>query len=494
MSKIIYVPLDERPCNYIYPQFICKIGDCNIIELPKKYLGNFKKPADIDAIWNWLFENIGEADYGVISMDMLIYGGIVPSRLHHLNSETCKKRIDNIKKLKEINPKIKLFAFQLITRAPARNGSVEEPDYYEEHGYNIYKYGYLQDKKDVIGLEREEANELIEIENSIPEKFLDDFLKRRKINFENNLYTIDTLEYLDFFVIPIDDCKPYGYASSERKKIGNYLSRQNKLSKVMMYPGADEIGCTLMARALNEINNKSPNVYLDYTSKVGKYSIPAYEDRCICETLGYHIEAVGATEVFNPNESDIIICVNTPTTESLSLESKETYNTVYLEKERNFFSFIKRLKEYSTKNKVLAVADCAIANKCDRALMQFLKENNMLRSIQAFAGWNTSSNTFGTTLAHAMAVNLKGESQISKEFLSLRYLEDWGYMTIVREKVTKKYMDVYNLHKLYNQEHYNIVKEEIYRELKKYMDDIVALDFSVEIPWHRMFEIHITLK
>ena len=51
MEKIVFLPLDERPCNYLYPEYIGKISSQNVVFVPKNLLGNFKQPADIEGIW-----------------------------------------------------------------------------------------------------------------------------------------------------------------------------------------------------------------------------------------------------------------------------------------------------------------------------------------------------------------------------------------------------------------------------------------------------------
>ena len=64
--------------------------------------------------------------------------------------------------------------------------------------------------------------------------------------------------------------------------------------------------------------------------------------------------------------------------------------------------------------------------------MQFLYEQDMLKELSAYGGWNTSSNTLGTVLSHLGAWNaaerlgrLTGEArEASEEFLFFRYLED----------------------------------------------------------------------
>ena len=194
MSKVIFLPLDERPCNYIYPEYIGKISGFDLCIPPKSLMGKFKQPADVEQLWQWAFDHVKGASHVVISMDLMLYGGIVPSRLHHLSPEICKERIDRVEKLKEIEPKVQIYGFQLITRAPARDGSGEEPDYYENYGYRIFQYGVIRDRISVGVATEEEKRELEDILDQVPKEYLQDFLDRRKVNFQNHLETIGLVE------------------------------------------------------------------------------------------------------------------------------------------------------------------------------------------------------------------------------------------------------------------------------------------------------------
>ena len=83
MPKILLLPLDERPCNYLFPNMLASSSeDIELLLPPKSLLGAMKQAADISAVAQWLRENFFSCDYAIISIDMLVYGGIVPSRLH----------------------------------------------------------------------------------------------------------------------------------------------------------------------------------------------------------------------------------------------------------------------------------------------------------------------------------------------------------------------------------------------------------------------------
>lgn len=91
-------------------------------------------------------KNFSCCDYAVISIDMLVYGGIVPSRLHHQTTRECLDRLHLLADLRARYPQVKLFAFSLIMRAPCYNSADEEPDYYAEHGSSLFRVGVLRDK------------------------------------------------------------------------------------------------------------------------------------------------------------------------------------------------------------------------------------------------------------------------------------------------------------------------------------------------------------
>ena len=84
MNRILYVPLDERACNYEFPALLAGMTeDVALVEPPVGWMVFKKKPADIDALWAWLFENAGQCSHAILSVDTLVYGNIINSRTHH---------------------------------------------------------------------------------------------------------------------------------------------------------------------------------------------------------------------------------------------------------------------------------------------------------------------------------------------------------------------------------------------------------------------------
>lgn len=153
LYTIVYIPLDERPCNYAYPSFLANTrSDVQLRMPPIHLLGDKKKPADTEALWKFVFDQAKTADALVLSTDMLLYGGLLPSRLHHLSEDEGLKRINYFRTLRKVVGNKPIFAFSLIMRTPRYNSADEEPDYYEQYGERIYKQAYLTDKWERSGL------------------------------------------------------------------------------------------------------------------------------------------------------------------------------------------------------------------------------------------------------------------------------------------------------------------------------------------------------
>ena len=90
MKKLVYLPLDERPCNARFAPMLFN-GE-NIRVATPSVLGEKKTPASISELEKFLVEECRDADGLVLSMDLLLYGGLIPSRIHSLTAEEVVAR------------------------------------------------------------------------------------------------------------------------------------------------------------------------------------------------------------------------------------------------------------------------------------------------------------------------------------------------------------------------------------------------------------------
>lgn len=500
MKNILYIPLDERPCNADFVPLVAKDTDYKIT-IPKEALtGNKKIAADTEAIWAYLFDNINCFDAAILSIDMLLYGGIVPSRLHHFPLEKCFESMQRLRKLKSLNKDIKIYAFHLIMRCPSYSSSDEEPDYYELYGKELFDYGSLSHKASMDLLTEESLDILTDLKNLIPNDVLKDYTSRRSINLSVNMAVLDLLadNSIDFLVIPQDDSAPYGFTAADQDKLRKYI-HHNKLNfKAFMYPGADEVGLTLLARLINEDNGLKPRIYPRFSSTKGPFTIPLYEDRLLNETVKYHILSSGGIPVDSLADCDIVLMVNSPPDKMVEAwEQNKAINNL----DRNLVEFVEFIDYIiHTKHLPCAIADVAYANGGDLMLIDSLSLKGLLYSVCAYAGWNTNANTLGTSICQAIVYNIYGNTRGHLNFLSHRYLEDCGYCSEIRHHITNHVLPDKKLNYFLVDGKNGSVSELVKDALQDFAY-MRLLDSNYEIkvlrasmPWNRMFEVDVQVE
>lgn len=493
-TKIVLLPLDERPCNYKFPNKLFCHDDIEIVR-PEK-LGNKKTPASFETIKEFLKEECKDAAGLVISMDMLLYGGLIPSRLHHEEKENLLEKIQVLKEIRESNKNLVIYAFQVIMRCPDYSSDDEEPDYYNIYGKEIHDLGVAVHKSR-LGIENDTPVK-VAMEKVDP-KCLDDYISRREINRYMNVETLQLARdgLIDALVIPQDDSSKYGYAAIDQKAIREKISEYNMEDKVLMYPGADEVELTLLARMLNVLAGKQPKVYVKYASEMAKNIIPLYEGCTLSNTIKYHILSAGCLMTESYESADIVLFMTAP---AGGMEEAMTQPSEKLEYcvERNIAEMFELLKYCIRQNKIVTIADNAYANGGDLGIIKILNNNNLLMKINGYAGWNTSANTLGTALAEGVDSYLHGTSQEHQHFLAERYVEDAGYCAVVRKNVTEKLPDTMNYFDI--REPNGMVAGMVKEDLQKFINeslvsvaDKVALK-KVTMPWNRMFEVDLEVE
>lgn len=443
-KKILLIPLDERPCNYNFPAMLAAGTDFELVMPPREILGKKKQPGDTAAIWRWFEENAGECDDAVISIDTLLYSGIVPSRLHHDSAETLLRKLDGIRGVKERHPGLRLYAFSLIMRNPRYSSADEEPDYYGQWGREIHRWGYIGHREELGIATEAEKQELSEIKARLPQEYLKDYLDRRAVNIQVNEHVVELAAegLFDFVIFPQDDSSPYGLTAKDQQRVRDRIDRLGVNLKVYMYPDADAVANTLLARVVNREKGRRPLTYVRFASSAGSTVIPSYEDRIVGETVKYQILAAGGLVASSAAEADLLLLVNVPGGPMQDLLQEVKYGrvlqpTLEYAANRNLIELIE-YADYATGTlgKPVIFADIAYCNGGDPLLFELLRQKGLLWKLAGYAGWNTSSNTLGTCIPMGMLFAIYGETPAHHDFLALRYLEDIGFMAQVRRDVT----------------------------------------------------------
>ncbi|MCT2195560.1 DUF4127 family protein [Paenibacillus sp. p3-SID1389] len=518
-TKLVYLPLDERPCNLLYPQQLAAMTDIEMVVPGAELLGDKKQRANLKKLEIWLEEQCRDADVLIASIDMLVHGGIVPSRLHQDDAVTCITRLQLFHRLKAVRPDLIIYGFNLITRVPAYSSSEEEPEYYDQFGREIFEWGCLIDKQDTASLTDEEQRRLDDVLAAIPEEVQRDYRKRRRVNSDVNEASIALVEsgVLDYLIIPLDDNAKYGFSAMEQRKLGVRVETAGLSERVAIYPGADEIGCTLFARVFCALKHHTPAIYVRYSSTQGPMCIPKYEDRSLNESIKAHFMAAGAFMADASGEADAILMVHSPPVSQAEMAETDTpirdRNRAYFS-EVNTREFAQTMKYYLERGRLVMLADVALCNGGDDLLMKQLYRLGLLGRLQGYAAWNTSGNSLGTVIAHAVIASYYwfGENRAeeaeereagfhqfqaaSRHFYAYRLVEDWGYQALVRRQVCEEVLPVlgasyFELSHVQDQVCQHI-EDQLNHFASVYLRGQVATDIkisNVTLPWHRMFEV-----
>ena len=474
MKRLALLPLDERPCNYRYPQLLGPVAGVEVLLPPAQLMGYKKRPADADALANWLLEATEQADGLVVAAETLAFGGLIPSRVVDVTEEQAIARLSVLQEIRRRHPTLPLFVQSVILRTPAYNSDDEEPTYWATFGEHLYLYSVVLDALELgetawdrvrrsslafsSGLLAEALGKLrfdelkarrAELEAEIPPDVREDWRWRRGRNHRINREVVRHAAegIVDFLSLTQDDSPPLGLHAQEQRALTALIAERRTFRRVLMYPGADEAGLVLMARQVVQAAGLRPRVALRFSSTAGPQVVARYEDRPLLEGIKSHLTALGGLYEPDFGACDIALFVNSP--DGPQEEAPRQHLPGSVGSGRSLPEFLEALAAAlaSRPQRPVALADVAYANGADRALVEMLPAYVWPFDLAAYAGWNTAGNTIGSALAHA-ALRWIGLSRLGREeaaraerahmgYLSLRFAEDWAYQAVVRQELAQ---------------------------------------------------------
>ena len=137
-TTILNLPLDERFTTRNAFLNLAKVTPYNVDSVPFDYLPRRKEPAALNQIHDWVDVHANEADAGIVSLEMYLYGGLIASRTSNDTTEVIRQRWHRLRKI----PNLTLLASSVVMRIPAYNGDEEEPWYWAFYGRDLFEYSY----------------------------------------------------------------------------------------------------------------------------------------------------------------------------------------------------------------------------------------------------------------------------------------------------------------------------------------------------------------
>jgi len=497
MLHVGLIPLDERPVNTRYPVQIARIAGADVRIPPAAALSHFREPASFDALSDWLLEQLPALDALIVSIEMLGYGGLIASRISDEPGGAIFKRLDLLGTIRKQRPDLPILGFNVITRISRHNDATEEPLYWAQHGANLFRLSQLMDRWSLGQSVIEEYADLIA---EVPAEYVVDFLARRDRNHVVNHVVITMLMRgeIDTLVLSSDDTSQYGLGVKEKRELIALAGRYQLGERLLMYPGADEVGCVLAARLINQAAGRTPRFQVVYAVPGGESIVAAFEDGPVHQTVERQVIAAGAVIVPEDEPFDVRLIVNPP------LGPDADWPRPYTEAERGtrlppLEAAVQQIKRALQEGERVAVADVAHANGTDNLFFDLLCAEIDLSRLAAYAAWNTAGNTIGTVIAQACAALSITDDSAQQAFLLHRMIEDWAYQANVRDDV-RGWLEAQTGQREPSSDQLVETRAQIETRLQARLDQLPGFAAwciapgSVRLPWRRTFEVDFDLE
>ena len=474
MSRVAFLPLDDRPVNYDYPEYLARAAGLDLLQPPREWLGNPWRSSRHAELIAWLPQAMAKSDALIIAIDTLAYGGLIPSRTSSEPAEIILKRLEVLRELQSINPEKPILAFNVILRISRANSSEEEKPYWATYGSHMFRLSYLEHKSQLGEVSETEKNECGVLRSQIPDDIYNDYQQGRQRNHTINHTMLDWLEYgvFDYLLLPQDDTADYGWNIAEARDLQTAIRTRGLTERAITYPGADEIGCLLLARYICQTRDLRPRVWPRYSSILSAGITTAYEDRPIHELLKAHLAPLNGVVANSPENADLLLFINAPVYAqgvgefqwlvregrdviqqklpaefqhyAQALAQDEGFQRTRREMEtpqRSPEEFTRALLAALRGDCPAALADVAYVNGADLILGEQLFEHVDIVGMAGYGGWNTAGNTLGSVLSQAViqiaASSVKTSTQQQAahlEFLFLHFLDDYQYQAHERTR------------------------------------------------------------
>ena len=501
----VVVPLDDRPVTAQLPRMLGAIAGVSVAEPPRPMLGRYLAPGDSAGILRWLRDDAPrDARAYVISQDMIVYGGLVASRIPGVSRADAYTRLQDLAALRAARPTASFAVFGTVMRlaptgVPRLGPAARFPFAGADVWGAIQQYANLPDPPQT---EQQRA-----FAASLRAKLgpaLDAYLDARARNRDVDLFGLRlTAEgSFDRIVLGQDDAGPVGLHLRDLAALRAFSARWVPPSRGSIEPGADELAMVLVAAALAREARVVPRVRVIYSRSDGASLNDPLEFAPIATTIADLTRSCGARFAAPDEQADIDLFVRVPATGASD--------------EARFVDAIARDVDVRSKAAqaapLAAIADLSFLATNDytqqRRLTNELVARGIAGDVAAFASWNTVANTVGTTLPEAIAV-LAGrrlrtyDPRAHATFTLMRYVDDVAFHTLVRPELN----DELNAggvsdHTLLSPEIARRTASDnralLWREgldlLARITPQFRDAGFTITLPWDRTFETELDLR
>ena len=430
--RLLLVPPDVRPPTYDFPVKLAQAAGLEVLTPPPEALPDLNQPGKADFLKRWLLEHTPKADVLIISLETLCLGGMIPARRVEDSFEEAVEKLELLCELKTLNPDLRIYVGGVVVRVAHGNDPLEEKTYYGEWGDALRDYSEWFDRFARSGKE-EDKGRLEQAKTNVPQEILDDWLATRRRNHQLHLRALELTHegVIEHICLTLDDTSTYGLAANDRRALEAKTDELKLWQKVDIYPGADEVPATLLARAVQE---KPSKVYVRCSGSLGAAASLIFEDRPVGELVTAQLRAARCVQVDTLAEADFVLAVNTPAIGQAEPQPNfESVDTAV----RYLPAFIDFLEHCLADGIPVALADIAYPNGAERRLMTLVDELPLNR-LAGYGAWNTAGNTLGGVIAMGVVSGRIKNRALWFETLFNRFVDDYLYQAEVRAAVASQ--------------------------------------------------------
>lgn len=478
--KVAYIPLDDRPVNLDRVFYTAISAGYNILIPPVDLFAtkldgngtnsNGTKYGNREALLGWLKEREEDCDFFIISLDQILSGGLVNSRVQ--NNADLSLEYEIIDYLIDLNKKKTVYFFDTVIRLAST---------VNYNGYGIEQYNLLRQYGNIArklltgnsltvenifnGYKFSESG--VKIQMTLPESEVDDYLaaRYRKLKLIDYFFTSGGNE-LNYCYVGVDDSSPNKTIQTNEINYINKLIDGNGI----LFAGCDELALMCLTRLTSDVYKKNLKVSLKYFGGGENSPADSFDIETLKENLEGHLISANVDIASTSKAGAEILTLTRPIGNSLSYYSDKLLDTL----ESNLISNIPTIViDASTQPGTLQ--------------LKMMERNLPLASLLGYSNWNTVGNSIGIAVSQGLCrlLYLENSIRITDEStrgfvkgLTFSYIKDISYKLSSTDISDKDIMSLINnseaitATKFYKTEKVGVVSVTNYRQ-----------------PWNRSFEI-----
>lgn len=391
--RVAYIPLDNRPANQERVQYLAQSVGIELVmpqeELYRNALDNMEPNpngltlGDREALLKWMKEADETCDYFIISLDQVLSGGLVGSRILSNTDLTFEYGVmDEIIDLCKNNT-VLLFDTVMRLASTVNYGG------YDEAAYNAFRaYGQVARRQlegDELTLENIAAGYRFdesgsEVKTTLSEDMLEKYHAARLRKLKLTDYILRGAgDDMDFFYLGVDDSTPQTtIQTNEIRYLSALLGDRGVTSAA-----ADELGMCCLARLASMIYG-SVGVNISYFGSGKDMPADDFDIETLGANVGKHLVCLGA------EESD-------KTIGALQVLVLTRYNTF-----TDLISLNMQLK-YNLENNLPTVLLDVSGGSKELSESLFGQDGPEVGMLLGYSSWNTAGNAMGMALSMGVA-------------------------------------------------------------------------------------------